>query len=42
VKAFSLAIKGIHYEIVMNSIVREARVDAGRESHESPLMNARA
>jgi Domain of unknown function (DUF4070) len=28
VKAFNLAIKGLHYEIVMNGIVREARVDA--------------
>jgi hypothetical protein len=28
VKAFNLAIKGLHYEIVMNGIVREARVNA--------------
>jgi radical SAM superfamily enzyme YgiQ (UPF0313 family) len=30
VKAFNLAIKGLHYEIVMNGIVREARADAAR------------
>ncbi|MDQ3949090.1 MAG: B12-binding domain-containing radical SAM protein [Gemmatimonadota bacterium] len=30
VKAFNLAIEGLHYEIVMNGIVREARVDARR------------
>jgi hypothetical protein len=28
VKAFNLAIKGLHYEIVMNGIVREARAEA--------------
>jgi hypothetical protein len=41
VKAFNLAIKGLHYEIVMKGIVREPRADAGQESHESPLMKAR-
>jgi radical SAM superfamily enzyme YgiQ (UPF0313 family) len=30
VKAFNLAIKGLHYEIVMNGIVREARVSRVR------------
>jgi radical SAM superfamily enzyme YgiQ (UPF0313 family) len=30
VKAFNLAIKGLHYEIVMNGIVREARAAQGR------------
>jgi hypothetical protein len=35
VKAFNLAIKGLHYEIVMNGIVREARA-AQRESPAGP------
>jgi radical SAM superfamily enzyme YgiQ (UPF0313 family) len=42
VKAFNLAIKGLHYEIVMNGIVRDARVDAEAQSDESSLMKARA
>jgi hypothetical protein len=32
VKAFNLAIKGLHYEIVMTGILREARVARGRGS----------
>jgi radical SAM superfamily enzyme YgiQ (UPF0313 family) len=42
VKAFNLAIKGLHYEIVMHGIVREASAETRRESHEPPLMKARA
>ena len=37
VKAFNLAIKGLHYEIVMNGIVREADADAWRESSRPSL-----
>ena len=42
VKAFNLAIKGLHYEIVMKGIVREPRAHAEQESDESPLTKARA
>jgi radical SAM superfamily enzyme YgiQ (UPF0313 family) len=42
VKAFNLAIKGLHYETVMTGIVREARVEARQESHEPPAMVGRA
>jgi radical SAM superfamily enzyme YgiQ (UPF0313 family) len=42
VKAFNLAIKGLHYEIVMNGIVREARANGGEQSQEPELMKARA
>jgi hypothetical protein len=42
VKAFNLAIKGLHYEIVMNGIVRESDADGRRESYKRPLMKARA
>jgi hypothetical protein len=43
VKAFNLAIKGLHYETVMNGIVREANADGRRPVYEEPsLANARA
>jgi radical SAM superfamily enzyme YgiQ (UPF0313 family) len=42
VKAFNLAIEGLHYEIVMNGIVREAAADVMQKSHDPPLVNARA
>jgi uncharacterized protein DUF4070 len=42
VKAFNLAIKGLHYEMVMDGIVRDARVGQRQESHEPPPMTARA
>jgi hypothetical protein len=41
VKAFNLAIKGLHYEIVMNGIVREADGGAGNGSREAALTEAR-
>ena len=37
VKAFNLAIKGLHYSTVMNGIVREARSDA-RQPYEEPSL----
>jgi hypothetical protein len=40
VKAFNLAIKGLHYEVAMNGIVSGAVVDAGDESREPPLVKA--
>lgn len=47
VKAFNLAIEGLHYEIVMNGIVREVRPPvrpsrARQESREPRLSKARA
>jgi radical SAM superfamily enzyme YgiQ (UPF0313 family) len=40
VKAFNLAVEGLHYEIAMSGIVHGASVDVKEESREPPLVTA--